>query len=103
MVLLMWMYLTQLEVICKIEVRGGIATSHQICHWKYSMIYQTMYIGIQPWPGILGETAEVVSGADSGSSVLVGPTKLVKLGQKSWRMMQLSSDGSPSNPTKAHQ
>jgi hypothetical protein len=33
----------------------------------------------------LGETAEVVSGADSGSSVLVGPTKLVKLGQKSWR------------------
>jgi hypothetical protein len=33
----------------------------------------------------MGETAEVVSGADSGSSVLVGPTKLVKLGQKSWR------------------
>ena len=32
-----------------------------------------------------GETAEKASGADSGSSVLVGPTKLVKLGQKSWR------------------
>jgi hypothetical protein len=47
----------------------------------------------------LGETAEVVSGADSGSSVLVGPTSS-SWGKRVGEMMLLARDASPSNPTK---
>jgi hypothetical protein len=57
-------------------IKSAIGSLHSISDHVY------WYTGIDR---SLGETAEVVSGADSGSSVLVGPTKLVKLGQKSWR------------------